>query len=76
VLEHPGAAVDDQVPGGIGRAGQQLGLDEPAVGLEALVELRLLERLEVLEAVLREGPVDAVAGVEDPALRVAEGAGL
>jgi hypothetical protein len=52
VLEHAGAAVDDQVPRSVGRARQQLGLDEPAVGLEALEQLRLLERLEVVEALL------------------------
>jgi hypothetical protein len=76
VLEHARAVLDQQLVGDVGRAGEQLGLDEPAVGLEALEELRLLERLEIVEAVLRQRPVDVAARVEDSALRVAEGAGL
>ena len=76
MLEHPGAAVDDQILGRVGRARQQLGLDEPPVGLEALEQLRSLERLEVVKAILGQRAVDVTTGVEDPALRVAEGAGL
>jgi hypothetical protein len=76
VLEHAGAAVDDQPLGGVRGARQQLGLDQPAVGLEALEQFRGLERLEVVEALLRQRAVDVATGVEDPALRVAEGAGL
>jgi hypothetical protein len=76
VLEHAGAVLDQQLLGNVGRARQQLGLDQAAVGLEALEQLRGLERLEVVETVLRQRAVDVAAGVEDPALRVAEGAGL
>jgi hypothetical protein len=76
VLEHAGTVLDQQLLGDVGRARQQLGLDQAAVGLEALEQLRLLERLEVVEAVLGQRTVDVTAGVEDPALGVAEGAGL
>jgi hypothetical protein len=76
VPQHARAAVDDQTLGSVGGARQQLGLDEPAIGLEALEQLRLLERLEVVEALLGERAIDVAAGVEDPALGVAEGAGL
>ncbi|HEU0019123.1 MAG TPA: hypothetical protein VFQ14_02405 [Thermoleophilaceae bacterium] len=76
MLEHAGATLDDQALGSIGGARQQLGLDQAAVGLEALEQLRGLERLEVVEAVLRQRAVDVAAGIEDPTLRVAEGAGL
>jgi len=76
VAEHSGAVLDQQLARDVGGAGRQLGRDQPPVGLEALEELRLLERLEVVEPVLRERAVDVAAGVEDPALGVAEGAGL
>jgi hypothetical protein len=76
VLEHTGAAVDYQPLGSIRGARQQLGLDQPAVSLEALEQLRGLERLEVVEPLLRQGAVDVATGVEDPALGIAEGAGL
>jgi hypothetical protein len=76
VAQHSGAALDEQLARDVAGARQQLGSNEPAVGLEALVELGLLERLEVVEALARQRPVDVAAGVEDPALRVAEGAGL
>jgi len=76
MLEHSGAVLDQQLLGNVGRARQQLGLDEAAVGLEALEQLRGLERLEVVEAVLGQRTVDVAVGVEDPALGVAEGAGL
>lgn len=74
--EHACAAVDDQTLGGVRGARQQLGLDEPAIGLETLEQLRGLERLEVVETLLRQCAIDVAAGVEDPALGVAEGAGL
>jgi hypothetical protein len=76
MLEHAGAVLDQQLLRNVGRARQQLGLDQPAVGLEALEQLRGLERLEVVKAVLGQRAVDVATGVEDPALRVAEGAGL
>jgi len=76
VAQHAGAVVDEQILRHVGRAVDQLGPDEAAVGAEALEQLRLLERLEVVQAVLRQGPVDVAAGVEDPALGIAEGAGL
>jgi hypothetical protein len=76
VPENPGAILDQQLARDVVGARQQLGADEPPVGPEALVELGLGERLEVVEALLRECPVDVAAGVEDPALGVAEGAGL
>jgi len=76
VLEHAGTALDQEPIGHVGRVRQQLGLDQPAVSLEALEELRLLERLEVVEALLGQRTVDVAAGVEDPALGVPEGAGL
>jgi hypothetical protein len=76
VLEHAGAVLDQQLLGDVGRARQQLGLDEPPVGLKALEQLRGLERLEVVEALLRQRAVDVAARIEDPALGVAEGAGL
>jgi hypothetical protein len=48
VLEHAGATVDDQPLGSVRGIRQQLGLYEPPVGLEALEELRLPKRLEVV----------------------------
>jgi hypothetical protein len=76
VLEHAGAVLDQQLLRSIGRAREQLGLDQPAVSLKALEQLRRLERLEVVEAVLRQRAIDVAAGIEDPALGIAEGAGL
>jgi hypothetical protein len=76
VPEHPGAVLDQQLAWNVAGARQQLGPDEPPVRLEALVELGLRKRLEVVEALLGERPVDVAAGVEDPALGIAEGAGL
>ena len=71
MAQHRGRLVHEQALGGHGAVGALRAHDALAVE-----EAGRLQRLEVAQAVRREGAVDVVARVEDPALGVAEGAGL
>ena len=65
--EHPGGLVHREPPQRLG-ALRALRADQPLVVEQAGV----LQRLEVAQAVGREGPVDLAVGVEDAALGVAK----
>jgi hypothetical protein len=71
VAEDPCGVLREQ-PLEAGDAVGELGAHHPRV----IEQAARRKRLEVLEALLGERPVDLVVGVEDPAFRVAERAGL